>query len=202
MDKFKAFLSDKKNTPIVGAVAAIILVLVVLFFLKATPDMSQTGSQETAPPDMSQGSTGSTTTAQASAAPLAVGKIPPMLAYRKDPFMGYSGPPKKEDALIAMLPIIGHIRLAPASLSPPPGQAVAEEACRRYHVGDDRQGYSRKWRKDNHRQTRRCHPRRASPSREHRAERSHADHTRHEASDEYTCESGRGSGSTGPESLG
>ncbi len=135
MDKFKAFLSDKKNTPIVGAVAAIVLVLVVLFYLKqfgiiggggssqgsytATPDMSQATapdmSQATPPAGpQAQGGAGQATPSQPSAAVLAAGKVPPMLAYRKDPFMGYSGPPKKNDALIAILPGVSHIRLAPA----------------------------------------------------------------------------------------
>lgn len=148
MDKFKAFLSDKKNTPIVGAVAGIVLVLVVLFYLKQfgiigggggsqdvpAPDMSQA----TAPTDMSQQSaptggqpTDATQTssgqAKSASAAVAVGKIPPMLAYRKDPFMGYSGPPKKNDALIAILPAVRHIRLAPARVESLPGLAQADE---------------------------------------------------------------------------
>lgn len=39
-----------------------------------------------------------------------------MLAYRKDPFMGFSGPPKKQDAMMAILPSVRRIRLAPARL--------------------------------------------------------------------------------------
>lgn len=158
MDKIKAFMSDKKNTPIVGAVAGIVLVLVVLFYLKqfgiigaggggtdyasdsgasttdsmSTPaDMSTSGEQ---PPDgtsVDQASTGASPDGgggQASPPPAGpADKIPPMLAYRKDPFMGFSGPPKKEDAMMAVLPSLRRIRLAPVRVLPPEEEAVEIE---------------------------------------------------------------------------
>ena len=50
--------------------------------------------------------------------PVAVlAKVAPMLPYRKDPFMSFSGPPKKEDALTVLLPNVSRVRLAPASVS-------------------------------------------------------------------------------------
>lgn len=143
MDKIKAFLSDKKNTPIVGAIAGIILVLVILFYLKqfgiiggssgqeypSDTSMSQTpGTTPTeTPPGMAPVETpvpgsastipGTTAAATPAAPATALDKIPPMLAYRKDPFMGYSGVPTKQDALMAILPGISHVRLAPARLT-------------------------------------------------------------------------------------
>lgn len=148
MDKLKAFLSDKKNTPIVGAVAGIVLVLVVLFYLKQFGIIGGQAPEEfpTQPP--SQTDTGTTPTgpdgvspvapvgpdagqqagpAQPSAPAGAVEKIPPLLAYRKDPFMGFAGPPTKSDALKVILPSVRRIRLAPASVLPPPGQIEAAE---------------------------------------------------------------------------
>ena len=147
MDKIKAFISDKKNTPIVGAVAGIILVLVVLFYLKqfgiiggksssqadypAGTDISTTGTQPTEPTSgvSPTGPTDTTTTTTtAPAAPTAVSdKIPPMLAYRKDPFMGYGGTATTKDLLMTILPAVRHIRLAPVRLPPPlPGEAPEE----------------------------------------------------------------------------
>lgn len=146
MDKIKAFISDKKNQPIVGAVAGIILVLVVLFYLKqfgimggksssqagypTGTDTSTTGTTptESVPPMGPTNSTATTTTATAAPTPVAVtDKIPPMLAYRKDPFMGYSGVPKKSDLLMTLLPGVRHPRLAPFILPPPPPGESPEE---------------------------------------------------------------------------
>lgn len=54
-------------------------------------------------------------TAGAPSAPAPSGvKQPPMLPYRKDPFMSFSGPPKRKDALMALLPTVRRERLAPA----------------------------------------------------------------------------------------
>lgn len=149
MDKLKAFLSDKKNTPIVGAAAGIVLVLVVLFYLKqfgiiggappsdfpeAPPTQMDTGTPmpgpEGVPPVPPAGGTGAAQqVAPAQPAPSAAGveKIPPLLAYRKDPFMGFAGTPTKADALKVILPSVRRIRLAPASILPAPGQIDAAE---------------------------------------------------------------------------
>ncbi len=142
MDKFKAFLSDKKNTPIVGAVAGIVLVLVVLFYLKqfgiiggssgggtATPTdiMNDPATATSAPadggmtpPGVAPGDPSATGATPAPAAPVNIDRIAPMFAYRKDPFMGFAGPPQKKDALMAILPGVQRIRLAPARVTPPP----------------------------------------------------------------------------------
>ncbi|MHB1458754.1 MAG: hypothetical protein ACYC0V_17735 [Armatimonadota bacterium] len=144
MDGIISWVNDKKNLPIVIAGLAIIigLVLVVLKMTgkigggaaTTTTEVSTnaaggTGAEGMAPtagamgtgtipgmmPGM-MGSSGGTEQVSAPAAPRI--KLPPMLPYRKDPFVQIGGQPTKRDALIAKLPSIGHPRLAvmPVSL--------------------------------------------------------------------------------------
>lgn len=147
MDKIKAFISDKKNTPIVGAVAAIVLVLVVLFYLKqfgiigggggggdytadtgtgTTDSMSAPagttpadGTQTVTPPAGQPPAGGAAPAGGTAAGGASVDKTPPMLAYRKDPFMTSKGLPSTKDALMTILPSVRHIRLAPARVDLP-----------------------------------------------------------------------------------
>lgn len=155
MDKIKAFMTDKKNTPIVGAVAGIVLILVVLFYLKqfgiiggggggdytadtgtgttdtmsAPADTPPTSGPQPVTPD--QAASGGAAAPGGGAAPAPatpVDKMPPMLAYRKDPFMSSKGLPTPRDALMTILPSVRHPRLLPASISLPAVGPDAAEA--------------------------------------------------------------------------
>lgn len=47
----------------------------------------------------------------------ATAKLAPMLPYRKDPFLPFSGRPTKSTVLTGMLPSIGRVRIAPAPVA-------------------------------------------------------------------------------------
>ncbi len=158
MDKVRAWLQDSKNLPIVAAGTAILLIVVAFMFLKlygviggggapAEPTMEmgqqpdtqqQTGSPEPLPPGFetqagqaqpTQTPTEPTTApAPTTMETTPVAKQPPMLPYRKDPFMAFSGPPTKTQALMALIPSVQRIRIAPADVRPKAQAKVEEEA--------------------------------------------------------------------------
>ncbi|MCL6518605.1 MAG: hypothetical protein K6T99_02120 [Armatimonadetes bacterium] len=156
MDKVRAWLQDSKNLPIVAAGTGILIIVVALMFLKlygviggtppAESDMEmaqqsspqQMGSPEPLPPGMGTPSESTQTApgapqpspapAETTTATVAEAKQPPMLPYRKDPFMPFTGPPTRTQALMALVPTVQRIRIAPAEVRPIQPKKVEEEA--------------------------------------------------------------------------
>lgn len=141
MDALKAWLQDKKNLPIVGAGAGVILILVILFLLKMTGAIG--GGQNTAsvmPPSGGSGATspgppgggaplsaagapgmpGSTSpgampgaTPGGSATASAAAKQDPMLPYRSDPFQPFAVRKiQRRDIIEALIPVVSRQRIA------------------------------------------------------------------------------------------
>lgn len=154
MDAIISWLNDRKNMPIVIAIAAILLVLFFVL-MKVTGRIggsaekeegttvaqggagSTTGTQGSVPgampgmmpgapmmPGMMPGMMGGTSQQATVAAAPAV-KQPPMLPYRKDPFEPLGGQPSKIDRLASMIPSVPRVRLQPVTVELP-DSALAE----------------------------------------------------------------------------
>jgi len=143
MEKLTAWLSDKKNLPIVVAGASIVLILAVLFMLKMTGTIGGGGGGGEITPDMGMplpgqpgvpgpGAPGAPPAGPVTPTPGAPGPgpgapappgatvavMPPMLPYRKDPFLPLTGLPTKQDVMAMMLPALRRPRIAPAPVPP------------------------------------------------------------------------------------
>lgn len=156
MDKFKAWAEDKKNQPILIAIVVIVLLGAVFTVLKTSgmiggggapsQDMSGVSPGAATTPDAggAAGPSASTTppvgggtaavpnaTAGAPAGAPAGGvtttKLAPILPYRKDPFLPYSGMPTRKDVISVLLPSLRRPRIAPAPVvNEGPTQTAAE----------------------------------------------------------------------------
>lgn len=155
MEKITAWLSDKKNMPVVVAGFSIVLVLAILFVLKtmgmiggstASMPMQQMSPDASMPSPVDQGAAPVTPASPVPATPgqpgapvtppsptpapgqpgapgatqvATAGVIPPMLPYRKDPFLPLGGFPTRKDVMSMVLPALRRPRIAPAPVAPP-----------------------------------------------------------------------------------
>jgi len=146
MDAFQAWLSDKRNLPIIAGVAAVIVVGGVILLLlsnrssapqlpsnaagnpvaTATAPAAVPGAAGLPAPTASGGLAGpgatptpATTKGAASTAPTSPAKPDgAMLPYRKDPFAPFGGPVTKTQVLQSLLPGVVHTVLPAPVVSP------------------------------------------------------------------------------------
>ncbi len=155
MDKFKAWIEDKKNLPVVATIAGVVVIGVVVVMLMSFGVIGGGGGADTStasapgmaagpaagaagpvPPGpgpagmpMDAGAVGPTGAAPAAAtAPTPAGSVlQPMLPYRKDPFLPFAGMPSRKDVLAMVLPALRRPRIAPAPVMQVEATAAAAE---------------------------------------------------------------------------
>jgi hypothetical protein len=134
MEKFQKWVQDPKNAPKVAIIFGGILVVVVFVMLNQFGIIGG-GGGDSAPvsPDMSGGVPGGGTPGAYTGAPTpagppvpgaapatppaatpAVATAGPMLPYRKNPFLPFSGMPSQKDVIAVVLPMLSRPRIAPA----------------------------------------------------------------------------------------
>lgn len=138
MEGIRAWLQDRKNLPIVAGGTALIIIVVALVFLKMTgtiggqagpdttayqppagpagqpPPIAPIGSPETVGVPGVPGASvpgGVPPTPDVSAGAAAVAAQPPILPYRKDPFLPFGGPPRRASVLMHLLPSVSRPRI-------------------------------------------------------------------------------------------